>query len=62
MSGHDSFGEYLVKIKKIASPRCVYCNFSIDKPEHLLNGIRWTIERDELEKGIGEKLMVDNVF
>lgn len=55
LTGHGSFGAYLHRIGRAASPGCVYCDADLDDASHtLLDCPRWDEERAALAGAMGE--------
>jgi hypothetical protein len=63
LSGHGGFGEYLYRIKRIATPYCNTCVQVIESPEHvLLKCPRFNIERQEMFKHLDPSTDVSNII
>jgi len=63
LSGHGSFGDYLVRIGKIDSAMCPFCGLEEDSSDHTLSSCpAWFDERSALTGVIGPDLSLEGVI
>lgn len=62
LTGHGCFREYLFRIKRTDSPRCIACSCLSDSAEHtLFDCIAWEPDRREFFDGLGRVLDSTNI-
>lgn len=63
ITGHGSFREYLYRINKVDSERCLHCTGSSDTAQHTLEVCpEWHRERQSLQEEIGNDLSLKKVI
>lgn len=60
LTGHGSFGTYLLRFHLKQNDSCLYCG-SRDSPEHAIYSCnKWKELKENLERKLGEKITVEN--
>jgi len=63
ITGHGSFGDYLVRIGQVESPVCPHCGGAEDSARHTLEECpAWAVERGVLMAEIGQDLSLGAVL
>lgn len=62
LTGHGRFGSYTTRMKIKTDDRCAYCGLT-DTPEHtILNCVRWSVARTEVEIELDAELNTGNII